>query len=89
MRSLIAQPITLREYRSTITAKYSQPSAVYKVGDAAHFRFGAAAAKFCWSRLPATGSEYREFVAALSFRAALARSPWLPHRGGDRLAIAE
>lgn len=42
-RSPMAQPITIREYRSMTTARYSQPSSECR----ARFRFGTDAVKSC------------------------------------------
>jgi hypothetical protein len=67
-RLLTAQPITRRECRSGITARYSQPSRVQmQLMSPAHFWLGQSAVKSRSSRLGAMLNVWSVSVAALNF----------------------
>src|SRR5439155_19064320 len=69
-RSLMAQPTTRREYRSSNTATYSQPVRVgMKVRSPAHTRFVAGTANRCARRLGIiAGSRSEEHTSELQSR---------------------
>ena len=75
MCSCIDQPTTCRLYRSMMTARYTQPSAVAKSVSLAQTWFGAVAVKLRASRFGATGKSWVEFVVAMYLRLWRARMP--------------
>ena len=76
MVGAIDQPTTLREYRSSTTARYSQPWAVriYVISDT-HAQFGRATSNCRFSMFSATGSVCRLSVVETNLRFHFARKP--------------
>lgn len=75
IRSAMAQPTTLWEYRSSTAARYSPPSSVQmEVISETQTRLGTWVVKSCPNRFGATGRWCLDWVVALYFLAALARS---------------
>jgi hypothetical protein len=71
------QPTTEREYRSMMTARYSQPSELIRyVMSPAHFWFGAVATKFCSNKLGDTGKLWSLSVVTTNLRAAFGTYDW-------------
>ena len=76
IRLPIDHPTILRQYRSSTTARYNQPSVVLmNVISAAHTRFGSATSNCRINRFSATGRAWPESVVLLEHRFPRPRRP--------------
>src|SRR5690606_1000739 len=89
MRGLHAQPTTVREYKSMITARYIQPACVLRYVMSLTQAWFAEGGENCrLRRLSAMGSVWFESVVTLNFLAVFALSPSLCIKRITRLRLS-